>query len=302
LVGLAANEAENPRKSLPSAIKQVFWRITIFYIVSILIIGLNVPYTNTRLLQNGSADSAASPFVISIQNAGIQTLPSVFNAVILVALLSVGNSSVFGSSRTLHALAVQGLAPKCMGYVDRMGRPLVGIAISAFFGFIAYAADSGQQATVLDWLLAVSALSSVLNWGSICLAHIRFRKAWKAQGRKLDELAFRSQPGLIGSWFGFLFNVLVLVAQFWVGAWPVGYESLGVRGQLNNFFQAYLAAPVVIIFYIGHKMYAKTSIMRTKDMDLTTGIRDLNLPELIAQERAERASWPRWKKIYKIYC
>ncbi|KAF8863372.1 general amino-acid permease-like protein GAP1 [Acephala macrosclerotiorum] len=302
LVGLAANEAKNPRKSLPSAIKQVFWRITIFYVVSLTVVGLNVPYTDPRLLKDGSANAAASPFVISIQNAGIQVLPSIFNAVILIAVLSVGNSSIFGSSRTLHALACQGLAPKWFGYIDKKGRPLVGIAFASALGFIAYSADSGQQGTVLDWMLALSGLSSIFTWGSICLAHIRFRKAWKVQGRTLDQLAFRSQPGLIGSWFGFLFNCLVLVAQFWIGAWPVGYGDLGASGQVQKFFKAYLTAPIVILFYIGHKLYAKTSIVRTKDMDLDTGVRDLNLPELIAQEEAERRSWPKWKKVYKVCC
>lgn len=302
LVGLAANEAQNPRKSLPSAIKQVFWRITLFYIVSLFIVGLNVPYTDPRLLTDGSDNAAASPFVISIRNAGIDVLPSIFNAVILIAVLSVGNSSVFGSSRTLHALALQGLAPKCFGYVDKMGRPLVGITVAFFFGLLAFLADAGAQGTVLDWMLALSGLSSIFTWGSICLAHIRFRRAWKAQGHQLSELAFRSQPGIFGSWFGFIFNCLVLIAQFWVGAWPVGYGDLGAKGQVNKFFKAYLAAPVVIICYIGHKIYARTSIVRTKDMDLRTGMRDLNLPELIAQEQHERATWPRWKKTYKICC
>ncbi|KUJ22364.1 general amino-acid permease-like protein GAP1 [Mollisia scopiformis] len=302
LVGLAANEAQNPRKSLPSAIKQVFWRITLFYIVSLFIIGLNVPFTDPRLLRDGSADSTASPFVISIENAGIAILPSVFNAVILLAVLSVGNSAVFGSSRTLHALALQGQAPRCFGYVDKMGRPLVGIGVASFFGLIAYAADAGAQGTVLDWMLALSGLSSIFSWGSIALAHIRFRRAWTLQGHKLSELAFTSQPGILGSWFAFLFNCLILVTQFWVGAWPVGFEELGPKGQVNKFFKAFLAAPVVIAFYVCHKIYAKTSIVRCIDMDLRTGIRDLNLPELIAQEQHERATWPKWKKVYKVCC
>ena len=49
LVGLAAAETANPRKSLPTAIKQVFWRIFLFYIVSLTIVGLLVPYNEPRL-------------------------------------------------------------------------------------------------------------------------------------------------------------------------------------------------------------------------------------------------------------
>ncbi|KAK6615452.1 General amino-acid permease GAP1 [Botrytis cinerea] len=284
------------------AVKQVFWRITLFYIVSLTLVGLLVPYTDERLLAAGNANTAASPFVISIQNAGITVLPSVMNAVILIAVLSVGNSSIFGSSRTLAALADQGQAPKILAYVDRKGRPIVAIGVSSALGFLAYAADSGAQATVLDWMLALSGLSSIFTWGSICLAHIRFRRAWGLQGHSLDELAFRSQPGVIGSWIGFLFNVLILIAQFWTGAWPTGYQQMTALEQCESFFLAYLAAPIVIVFYAGYKFWYRTSVMRSKDMDLKTGMRGLDLPALIAEERAEKAVWPKWKRVYKTIC
>jgi amino acid transporter len=302
LVGLAAAETANPRRSLPTAVKQVFWRITLFYVVSLALVGLLVRYDDPRLLTGGSANAAASPFVISIKNAGIEVLPSVMNVVILIAVLSVGNSSIFGSSRTLAALADQGQAPKILGYIDRKGRPLVSIGVASAIGFVAYAADSGAEGTVLDWMLALSALSSIFTWGSICLAHIRFRRAWKVQGHTLDELAFRSQPGVIGSWIGFLFNCLVLMAQFWVGAWPVGYGTDSGAAQADNFFLNYLAAPIVIMFYLGYKFWFKTPFMRCKDMDLQTGIRELNLRELLAEEKAEKAAWPTWKRVYKLVC
>jgi len=224
------------------------------------------------------------------------------NAVILISVLSVGNSSIFGSSRTLAALADQGQAPRILGYIDRQGRPLVAIGVASFLGLIAYAADSGVQASVLDWLLAISGLSSIFTWGSICFAHIRFRKAWRLQGHSLDELAFRSQPGVIGSWIGFLFNVLILVVQFWVGAWPEGYETMTAAAQTSSFFLAYLATPVVLISYVGYKVWYRTPFMRVKDMDLKTGMRELDLPLLIAEEMAEKAAWPKWKKAYKTVC
>jgi amino acid transporter len=280
----------------------VFWRIALFYVVSLSLVGLLVPYTDSRLLGLGRADTTASPFVISIQNAGIEVLPSAMNAVILVSVLSVGNSSVFGSSRTLAALADQGQAPKILSYIDRKGRPLVALGIAFAFGFIAYAADSNAQGTVLAWMIAVSALSAIFSWGSICLAHIRFRKAWRLQGHSLDELAFRSQSGVAGSWFGLLLNGLVLAAQFFVGVWPVGYANMTGSQIAQNFFLQYLAAPVIIVFYLAYKFWTRAPFMHCRDMDVRTGMRELNLPRLIAEENAERAAWPRWKKVYKVVC
>ncbi|KAK8056725.1 Amino acid/polyamine transporter I [Apiospora rasikravindrae] len=306
LVGLAAAETMNPRKSLPTAIKQVFWRISLFYIVALTLVGLLVPYTDHRLLQgdyNDKMTAAASPFVIAIENAGIEVLPSVMNVVILIAVLSVGNSSVFGSSRTLAALADQKQAPRMLAYVDRQGRPLVAIIVASSMGLLAFLADLGAQSTVLDWLLAISGLSSLFTWASICLAHIRFRRAWADQGHSLSELAFRSQCGVWGSWLGFGFNLLVLVTQFWVGAWPVGWREKSPRQLVENFFLQYMAVPIVMVFYGLHRLYFRTSgIVHTSQIDIDTGRRDFNLPILVAQEAEERRGWPKWKKLYKFLC
>lgn len=303
LVGLAAAETTNPRKSLPTAVKQVFWRIALFYIVSLTLVGLLVPWNDKRLLSGtSSADARASPFVIAINNAGISGLDSVMNVVIMIAVLSVGNSSVYGSSRTLAALGEQGLAPKFLTYIDRKGRPMVAICISSVLGLLSYLAASSKEDEAFMWMMAISGLSSVVTWGSVCFCHIRFRRAWKVQGHSLDELAFRSQPGLIGSWIGFIFNCLVLVAQFWVGFAPVGYADKTDKQLVENWFSVYLAAPVILLFYFTYKFWYKTAFIRAKDMDLVTGRRDLDIQHLIAEERAEQAAWPMWKKIYKIFC
>jgi amino acid transporter len=188
--------------------------------VSLTVVGCLVPYTDPDLLNGtGSSDANASPFVIAVRNAGIGGVPSVMNVVIMIAVLSVGNSSIYGSSRTLAALADRGQAPKILGYIDRSGRPLVSILFSSAFGFICYivAAGSDTRTQAFNWMLAISGLAAIFTWASICMCHIRFRAAWKLQGHTLDEIAFRSQAGVIGSWIGFIFNCLVLAAQFWTG-------------------------------------------------------------------------------------
>jgi amino acid transporter len=305
LVGLAAAETANPRKSLPTAVKQVFWRICLFYVVSLTIIGLLVPWNDKQLLSSeATAYTVASPFVIAISNAGIQGLPSVFNAVIMIAVLSVGNSSIYGSSRTLAALAEQNQAPKILAYIDRQGRPLVSIAVASVLGLLAFLAGANRnlQEEAFKWMLALSALSSVFTWLSICLAHIRFRQGWKAQGHDLNELAFRSQPGILGSYIGFFFNLLVLIAQFWVALIPIDSETMTRSQRVQGFFSIYLALPVTLVFYIPYKLLYRTSIVRSHNMDLHTGIRELNIQQLIEEEKEERKHWPKWKRIYKWFC
>ena len=165
LVGLAAAECEDPKKTMPRATKQVFWRITLFYIVSLFLVGLIVPYNNPQLLNStSSVDIKASPFVIAIQNAGINVLPSIFNAVILISVLSVGNSSTYGSTRTLCALADIGQAPRFLARVDQKGRPTYALLVSLAFAGLAYinVADVGPQ--VFNWLVAISGLSAFFTW------------------------------------------------------------------------------------------------------------------------------------------
>jgi len=303
LVGLAAAETANPRKTLPKAIKQVFWRICLFYIVALAVVGLCVPYTNKLLIGSANtADTRASPFLIAITSAGIRGLDSVMNTVIMIAVLSVGNAAVYGSSRTLAALAEQGQAPRMLAYIDRRGRPTVAILLAASMGFLAYVSATPNQQDIFNWLLSISGLSSVFTWASICLAHIRFRQAWARQGHSIDELAFTSHPGVLGSWLGFAINMIILVAQFWTGAFPIGWRENSTGDNVVNFFQGYLAMPVCLAFYLTYKIRYRTPFMRCEDMDLQTGMRELDIRVLLAEERKEKKMWPRWKRWYNYAC
>lgn len=97
-------------------------------------------------------------------------------------------------------------------------------------------------------------------------------------------------------------NILVLVAQFWTGFAPVGYAEMTASERVENFFMAYLAAPLVILCYFGYKIVRKTSIKRIKDIDIVSGRREMNLKEILAEERAIQAKWPWWKKVYRTVC
>ncbi|KIW90580.1 uncharacterized protein Z519_08363 [Cladophialophora bantiana CBS 173.52] len=255
LVGLTAAETENPRKSPPTAVKQVFWRICLFYMVSLTIVGCPVTYTNDQLLNgSSSSDTNASPFVIAVKNAGIAAVPSIMNPVILIAVLSVGNSSICGFSRTLAALADRGQAPRFLRYIDQAGRPLLAIIFASAVGLLCFivAAGDDTRTQAFNWMLAISGLSSVMTWASICACHIRFRAAWKHNGYNVSELPFTSQPGVA-------------------------------------FFEAYLSFPVVLAFYLAFKLWKRPAFKRIQDIDVTSGRRELDLADILAFERAEQA-------------
>jgi amino acid transporter len=87
------------------------------------------------------------------------------NAVILISVLSVGNSSTYGASRTLQALAERGQAPQIFGYIDKRGRPLATLVLTLGIGLIAYiGTDKEKGPLIFDWLLALSGLSTFFTW------------------------------------------------------------------------------------------------------------------------------------------
>lgn len=271
LVGLAAAEAADPRKSLPTATKQVFWRISGFYVISLFMVGLILPSNDPDLLGSTGANTKASPFVLAIQLAGVSGLPSVFNAVITISVLSVANSCTFGSTRTMQALAARGMGPKFLMYIDSRGRPLWCVVIQLIFGLLAFVNEATAGSDFFAWLLALSGLSYFFVWGSICLAHIRFRRGWMVQGHTLDELPFQAQFGVIGSYIGFFLNVIALIATFYTALYPPGSSPTATA-----FFQEYLAAPIVIALYVFWKVYSKNKggfFVRAHQMDLLTGLR-----------------------------
>ncbi|KAI5303651.1 hypothetical protein KEM56_007326 [Ascosphaera pollenicola] len=293
LVGLAAAESQTPQSSLPSATKQVIWRVLIFYVLGVFFITLLIPYDDKRLLgSNGMMDASASPFVLVGTDAHLWGFDSFMNAIILVSVLSIGNAGVYGGSRTLAAMAGHGYAPAIFGYVDRAGRPLTAVTVIIAFSGLAYINCTGNGEDVFTWLQALSGLAALFTWGSICLAHVRYRKAWLASGHSLDEIPFKSPFGVLGSWIGFVLNILVLVAQFYIAIWP----AEGGVNDAKGFFQEYLALPVILFFYVAARIWKKTGWIKLKDIDINTGRRPVDWDTFNA-EQLRRRNAPWYKRI-----
>ena len=235
--------------------------------------------------------------MLAAQYAGLKGFDSFMNVVILVSVISIGNSGVYGGSRTLTALAEQGYAPAIFKYVDRSGRPLVSTVAILAFSCLAYVNVTASGVTVFDWLLALSGLAALFTWGSICLAHIRFRKAWAHHGHTLDEIPFKAIGGVYGSWVGIIIIVLVLIAQFYVAVWPIG-------GGVNNaegFFKSYLAAPVVILFWFIGFGWKRKGWLRTSQIDVDSGRREIDWEAHHAEQEKRRNAGIFMKIVYFMF-
>lgn len=293
ILATTLGEAENPRRTVPRAIKSVFWRLVMFYVLGIFFISVLVPYNDSRLLTD-NADASASPFVIAINNAGIRVLPSIVNAVILVAAWSAGNSDLYAASRTLYALAIEGKTPRVFGYeplryCTKSGLPVWCIFVTGLFGFLAYLNQGGESgAEAFNWLYNLSAITGLLTWWSILVAYLRFYYGLKAQGLSRDDHPYKApfQPYL--SWFGlFFFTIITLFCGFQVfltGNWSAA-----------DFVAAYISIAIFIVCWGGWKFFKKTKWIPLKEIDFMTGRRELDLME--EQDKARFAPTSTWKKI-----
>lgn len=217
IVAVTFGEARNPRREVPKAIKRVFFRILFFYVLGIWVISVLVPYNSDQLLSaSGSGTASASPFVIAIENAGINALPSIINAVLLIAAWSAGNSDLYAASRTLYALSLEGKAPRFIRKCTKSGVPIWATIITGLFGLLAFLnVRDGTTATVFNWLYNISSITGLIAWSVILLSYIRFYYGLKRAGIDRNTLPYKAPLQPYASIFGFIFvNLVLLFAGF----------------------------------------------------------------------------------------
>lgn len=261
LVGIAAGETENPRKNVPAAIRKTFYRILFFFVFSIFLIGLLVPYTNPDLLSSAS-DATASPFVIAAQLAGVKVLPGLINAILLFVVLSAANSNVYSGSRILLGLANDGFAPAYLKRTTRNGVPFAAVAFTAAFGLLAFLNLSAKGGTVFNWLLNITAVAGFITWACINGCHIAFMRALAARKISRDTLPYKGMWQPFFAWYGLFFNILIILTQ--------GFTAF-IPWNTQAFFIAYVSVVLFIVMYVGHKLIMGTRFVGTWEADIDTG-------------------------------
>jgi yeast amino acid transporter len=167
---MAAGEAQMPRKTMPRAFKTVFWRLSCFFILGSLAIGIVVPYNDPDLadaLSNARPGAGASPYVIAMQRMNIPVLPHIFNALLLTSIFSAGNSYVFCASRTLYGLALEGKVPRLFARCTRTGVPIYCIILTvaiALLGKWLFSVQNTHAYMNLAFLQVSNNSAIVLTW------------------------------------------------------------------------------------------------------------------------------------------
>ncbi|KAL3427118.1 amino acid permease [Phlyctema vagabunda] len=271
LVAVAAGEAENPRKNIPKAVRRVFWRIVLFYVLGSLAIGVLVSSKDEHLLSaqaTGAPGAARSPWVIGITNAGIPVLPSIINAVILTSASSSANAFLYTGSRYLFALAQNRQAPRFLLKCNQAGVPIYCVIITASISGLTYLSVSdGGPAKVFTWFQNLTTIASLFTWCSICVAYIQFHKALLAQGVDRNTLVFKSRFQPYTAWGSLSYFVIIIVFN----GFDVFVGKNHSHWDVTNFFTAYIGIPIFFVLYAFWKVYKRTPWIKSADADITSG-------------------------------
>jgi amino acid transporter len=301
LVGVTAAEAES-RKSVSKAIKLTFYRILFFYILSVLLVGIIVPYDSPELAfaTSVSGNANASPFVAAANIAGVEVLPHILNACILVFVFSAANSDLYIASRTLYGLASDLAAPAIFKRTDRRGVPYPALFLCTAFACIAFLNVADDSRQVFLYFVNLTTIFGLLTWISILVSHIYFVKARRAQGIANSQLMFVSPVGLWGSYIALFFCCLVaLTKNFEVFIERESHPTF----DYETFITGYLGIPVYLIFLFVHMFVTKSKGVKAHEADFYSGkdIVDRAEEEFEARKAAKKESNAGRSNFYKRY-
>ncbi|MBF0713266.1 amino acid permease [Gemella sp. GH3] len=262
LIGVTAGESENPEKTIPKAVKQVFWRILIFYVLAIIVIGLLIPYTSPDLLGAESAEEIAkSPFTIVFKNAGFAFAASVMNAVILTSILSAGNSGMYASTRMLYAMSREKLAYPIFGKLNKKGTPINSLLATTAVVIVVFLIQL-TSANAYTYIVAASGLTGFIAWLGIAISHYRFRRAYVHQGKNLEDLKYKAKWFPVGPILALVLCIVVIIGQD---------TKLVTQGIVDwgAIITTYMGVPVFLFFYLYHKIKYKTRVIPLDKVDLS---------------------------------
>lgn len=274
LITSCSLEAKYPRRNLPIVCNRFVYRLLIFYIMGVLVIGVVVASNDTRLMgaiASGESSAAASPFVIGMTNVGISVLPHIVNACILTSAYLCGASMLYGASRILYTMALKNDAPAFFGITNRYGVPMYSVAVTSLFPFLAFLNCSNSASTVFSWLSNIATIAGFVSWVFVSITYLKFRKVIDYHNLN-DRIPYRPPLQKIGAWGCAIFFSIMTITN--------GY-AVFVAGNWNtsDFFSAYVTVIIVVVIYLGGMIWRR-------EWQLSYHPKDVYILDLI--DRAER--------------
>ncbi len=245
LIGTAAGETANPEKVIPKAINTVIIRIAVFYVGSLVLLSLLLPYT--------AYSAGESPFVTFFGSIGVKGMDVVMNLVVLTAALSSLNAGLYSTGRIMRSMSLNGSAPRFAGRMNRSGVPYGGIVITAAVAVLGVVLNAVVPAAAFEIVLNFAAVGIIASWGMIVLCQMALVK--KSRRGEMERPSFRMPLAPISGWVTLVFLAAVLVMMAFdnpVGTWTIAALVIIIpmliggwylrRGRINELAAARIAA------------------------------------------------------------
>jgi amino acid transporter, AAT family len=210
VIAVTAGEAERPEVTIPRAMRNIVWRLILFYVLAVAITVSMVPWDQST----SSSGLSGSPFVAAFSAAHVPFAAAIMNFVVLTAALSSVNTNLYLSTRMLFSLGREGYGPHWIGKVSRNGVPhrallasTVGIGAAILLAIFA-----PKDAFLMLYGTAVAGMLFV--WLVILTSHLRFRKA--VAPKQLSSLQMRLPAHPIFTLAGIVLLVAISLTTFFV--------------------------------------------------------------------------------------
>ncbi|CEK10179.1 amino acid permease [Legionella hackeliae] len=255
LLGIAAGESHNPAENVTKAVKLVFWRIVLFFLLSLLVISLLIPYTSEQLT---NANIAMSPFTLVFAQYDKALAAMLMNGVVLLAILSTANSGLYVASRLFWHMAKEGHAPRVFAKVNKRGVPIYALLVTSCVALLSFLSSLFGNGLVYFWLLNAGSLAGLIAWMGIAISHYRFRKAYLIQGKDPGKLPYRAKGYPYGPLFAFALCFIIISGQNYAAFMSHHIDWYGL-------LISYIGLPMFLLVWFGNKWLKKTKIVKLHD-------------------------------------
>ncbi|WP_237800385.1 amino acid permease [Corynebacterium accolens] len=182
LVTIAAAESEDPARNVATAVRAIIVRIMIFYIGSIVVITMALPFSRIQ-----DADAAAdSPFTLVLEAAKIPFAAGFMEAIIALALLSAFNAQIYATSRLVFDMAKDHCAPKFFLKTNHSGSPINAVILSMIFAFASVGLQFWNPPGLLAFLFNAVGGCLLVAWAFIVASFLKLHPQLKANGELTD--------------------------------------------------------------------------------------------------------------------
>ena len=191
LVTIAAAESEDPAHNVATAVRAIIVRIMIFYIGSIVVITMALPFSSIQ-----DADVAAdSPFTLVLAAAKIPFAAGFMEAIIALALLSAFNAQIYATSRLVFDMAKDHCAPGFFLKQNRAGSPINAVILSMVFAFASVGLQFWNPPGLLAFLFNAVGGCLLVIWSFIVASFIKLHPVLRDNG-ELTEIHVPGFPWL----------------------------------------------------------------------------------------------------------